>query len=285
MNISILNKGAEAPVLSAPENQTQNAAGAAKTVAPLLGGKNVTVSSAGIGDLEKLLMQLKAENDEKRSKLASIKLSVALEQLVAKNAIEQSEANAMMILSLKIEELDAAIKRETTTLAERKAQLEEARRLKAEADEKAAQKEDSAEEDSQATVETKVETKETKTDAKTAEVKEEEAVPTEEEIAALEKSVTESEAKIASLQSDVKATREELQSHVSKLDFKAMQVLSDAIRLSADDASAGREIKLDEKEETEETQKSLPVEILREAIQKVVEDLREEITERRDTRV
>ncbi|MBP5510390.1 MAG: hypothetical protein J6Z49_05680 [Kiritimatiellae bacterium] len=280
MNISILNKGAEAPVLGAPGTQPQEAA-AGKPVAPLLGGKNVTVTSAGIGDLEKLLMQLRAESAEKRSQLASIKLSGALEQLVAKNAIEQSESNAMQLLALKIEELDAAIERETTTLEERKTQLETARRLKEEADEKAAAKEESAVEESEATVEKEVETKETET-----EISEEAAVPTEEEIAALEKAVTESEAMIASLQSNVKATREELQNHIGKLDFKAMQTLSDAIRISASDATAAQEITLDAKDkDDEEAKKAIPVEIIRESIEKVLEDLREEILERRDTRV
>ena len=276
MNISILNnKGADAPVLGAPGAAPQAAPGAGKPVAPLLGGKNVTVTSAGIGDLEKLLMQLKAESDEKRSQLASIKLS---------GALAQSEADAMLVLSLKIEELEAAIERETTTLAERKTKLEEARRLKEEADAKAAAKEESAAEESETTVETKVETKETETTVKETEAEEEAAVPTEEEIAALEKAVTESEAKIASLQNDVKATRTELQTHVGKLDFKAMQLISDAIRLSADDVESAREIKLDEKDD-EEKKKTFPVEILRESIENVLEDLREEILERRDTRV
>ena len=285
MNISILNnKGADAPVLGAPGAAPQAAPGAGKPVAPLLGGKNVTVTSAGIGDLEKLLMQLKAESDEKRSQLASIKLSGALEQLVAQNELAQSEADAMLVLSLKIEELEAAIERETTTLAERKTKLEEARRLKEEADAKAAAKEESAAEESETTVETKVETKETETTVKETEAEEEAAIPTEEEIAALEKAVTESEAKIASLQNDVKATRTELQTHVGKLDFKAMQLISDAIRLSADDVESAREIKLDEKDD-EEKKKTFPVEILRESIENVLEDLREEILERRDTRV
>ncbi|MBR0505082.1 MAG: hypothetical protein IJJ84_06710, partial [Kiritimatiellae bacterium] len=56
---------------------------AARVLQPILGGENVRVSAALVGDLQKLLAQLRSEQEEKKVQLARLQLSAVLTQLCA----------------------------------------------------------------------------------------------------------------------------------------------------------------------------------------------------------
>ena len=132
---------------------------AQKQVAPLLGGPSVSVTQAPSSDLEKLVAQLKNENDDQKASLAKQRLSSilgvyttrygeltsqqtqALEEIASNNAAiaglmpdyqkaqaDLSAADAQrVIMEAKIEELDRAIER---AVADGKAHRETVAKLK-----------------------------------------------------------------------------------------------------------------------------------------------------------
>lgn len=132
---------------------------AQKQVAPLLGGPSVSVTQAPSSDLEKLVAQLKNENDDQKASLAKQRLSSildvytarygelsaqqtqALEEIASNNAAiaglmpdyqkaqaDLAAADAQrVIMEAKIEELDRAIER---TVADGKAHRETVAKLK-----------------------------------------------------------------------------------------------------------------------------------------------------------
>ena len=132
---------------------------AQKQVAPLLGGPSVSVTQAPSSDLEKLVAQLKNENDDQKASLAKQRLSSilgvyttrygeltsqqtqALEEIASNNAAiaglmpdyQQAQADLAaadaqrVIMEAKIEELDRAIER---AVADGKAHRETVAKLK-----------------------------------------------------------------------------------------------------------------------------------------------------------
>ena len=76
MNTEI-NFGSALSALAPQTNTTndQTVAQASKQVPPLLGGENVTVTSGATSNLEKLVAQLKNENENARADLVRMRLS------------------------------------------------------------------------------------------------------------------------------------------------------------------------------------------------------------------
>ena len=96
MNTEI-NFGSALSALAPQTNTTndQTVAQASKQVPPLLGGENVTVTSGATSNLEKLVAQLKNENENARADLARMRLSAittALDMANVRLTNEQSKA-------------------------------------------------------------------------------------------------------------------------------------------------------------------------------------------------
>ncbi len=217
--------------------QENLAAAAERVVQPLLGGENVRVSAALTGDLQKLLAQVRNEQEEKKFQLAQRQLSAVLGQLCAMSDLTDAQRLQVGELQVKIEGLEAAIAREATTLDDRKKALETKRKLEAE------------ERDEQ-------------------------------EIAELEQEIAGLETKIAAQKKEVEGYSHDLTDLLAKLDSPALVLVLAAITVSAaDTVTADNAPGTDEVEDEQKIPS--PLEIMRDALEKAVEDIREEIVEKR----
>ena len=236
-------------------------ADAGRVLKPLLGGTNVSVGATLVGDLDKLLAQVRAEQDEKRLQLAHQQLSAVLTQLSAMADLSVEQQQQVTMMQVKIEALEAAIKRETTTVEERKKALETKRQLEAQAQKDLADAEKAGDE------------------AAVAEAKERLA-GVQGEIAALDKEIAALEARIDSQNKDVDDIGRELSALLAKLDYPSLVVVLAAITVSASDT-----VQQDAGQNKEEDDGKLkipsPLDVLRDSLEKAFKDLGEEIAEKR----
>ena len=235
-------------------------ADAGRVLKPLLGGTNVSVGSALTGDLDKLLAQVRAEQDEKKVQLAHQQLSAVLTQLSAMADLTVDQQQQVTLMQVKIEALEAAIERETTTVEERKKALATKRQLETQAQKDLEAAEASGDE------------------AAVAEAKERLA-GVQNEIAALDKEIAELDARIDSLNKDVADIGRELSDLLVKLDYPSLVVVLAAITVSASDTvqqDAGQN-----KEDDGKLKIPSPLDVLRESLEKAFKELGEEIAEKR----
>ena len=235
-------------------------ADAGRVLRPLLGGTNVSVGATLVGDLDKLLAQVRAEQDEKRLQLAHQQLSAVLTQLSAMADLTVDQQQQVTLMQVKIEALEAAIERETTTVEERKKALATKRQLETQ----------------------------TQKDLETAEASEDEAAVAEakerlagvqNEIAALDKEIADLDARIDGLQTNVADIGRELSTLLVKLDYPSLVVVLAAITVSASDTvqqDAGQN-----KEDDGKLKIPSPLDVLRESLEKAFKELGEEIAEKR----
>ena len=235
-------------------------ADAGRVLKPLLGGTNVSVGSALTGDLDKLLAQVRAEQDEKKVQLAHQQLSAVLTQLNAMSDLTAEQQQQVTVMQVKIAALEAAIERETTTVEERKKALATKRQLETQ----------------------------TQKDLETAEASEDEAAVAEakerlagvqNEIAALDKEIADLDARIDGLQTNVADIGRELSTLLVKLDYPSLVVVLAAITVSASDTvqqDAGQN-----KEDDGKLKIPSPLDVLRESLEKAFKELGEEIAEKR----
>ena len=109
MDISLSNaiiaETAQARDLS-PEGGGVGAA-AERVLRPILGGDNVRVSSAITGDLQKLLAQVRAEQENKKVQLAHLQLSAVLGHLSAMADLTASQQAQVSAMQMQIDALEA----------------------------------------------------------------------------------------------------------------------------------------------------------------------------------
>ena len=236
-------------------------ADAGRVLKPLLGGTNVSVGSALTGDLDKLLAQVRAEQDEKKVQLAHQQLSAVLTQLSAMADLTVDQQQQVTLMQVKIEALEAAIERETTTVEERKKALATKRQLETQ----------------------------TQKDLETAEASEDEAAVAEakerlagvqNEIAALDKEIADLDARIDGLQTNVADIGRELSTLLVKLDYPSLVVVLAAITVSASNM-VPQDAMQDKEEDDGKLKIPSPLDVLRDSLEKAFKELGEEIAEKR----
>ena len=214
-------------------------AAAERVLKPLLGGENVSVGETLTGDLQKLLAQVRAEQDD---------LTTAQQQQVS-------------LIQVKIEELEAAIERETTTAAERKVSLDKKRQLEADAQKELKAAEEAGDEKAIAEAKAKL-------------------TGVQDEIDALNDEIAAIDARAEGLKKEVEGCGKELSDLLAKLDYPALVAVLAAITVSASDMVPAADANPDD-EEKEKLKIPSPLDIVRESLEKAFEDICEEIAEKR----
>lgn len=235
-------------------------AAAARVVRPLLGGENVRVSAALTGDLQKLLAQLRSDQEEKKVQLARLQLSAVLTQLCAMESLTLEQQTQVSAIQVQIEALEAAIERETTTAAARKKALETKRQLESDAQDELRAAEAKGDKAAIAAAQKKLESAQT-------------------QAAALEKEIATLDAEISARKREITGYSAELTDLLAKLDYPALVMVLAAITISAADAEADGEVK--KEDDADGKGIPTPLEVVRESLEKAVEDIREEIVEKR----
>ena len=233
---------------------------AARVLQPILGGENVRVSAALVGDLQKLLAQVRSEQDEKKLQLAQQRLSAVLGHLCAMSDVSSAQQAQVVEIQMQIETLEEAIKRETTTVEDRKKDLEKKRSLESDA-----QKD--------------LESAEKSGDEKAIAEAKERLAGAQAEVVALDKEIAQHNANLTALDNEVSACGDKLAGLIAKLDYPALVLVLAAITITANDVTPDEVRKPDE----EDGQKKIPtpLDVLRESLEKAVKDIREEIVEKR----
>ena len=233
---------------------------AARVLQPILGGENVRVSAALVGDLQKLLAQVRSEQDEKKLQLAQQRLSAVFGHLCAMSDVSSAQQAQVVEIQMQIETLEEAIKRETTTVEDRKKDLEKKRRLESDA-----QKD--------------LESAEKSGDEKAIAEAKERLAGAQAEVVALDKEIAQHNANLTALDNEVSACGDKLAGLIAKLDYPALVLVLAAITITANDVTPDEARKTDE----EAGQKKIPtpLDVLRESLEKAVKDIREEIVEKR----
>ena len=235
-------------------------AAAARVVRPLLGGENVRVSAALTGDLQKLLAQLRSEQEEKKVQLARLQLSAVLTQLCAMESLTLEQQTQVSAIQVQIEALEAAIKRATTTAAERKKALETKRQLESDAQDELRAAEAKGDKAAIAAAQKKLESAQT-------------------QAAALEKEIATLDAEISARKREITGYSAELTDLLAKLDYPALVMVLAAITISAADAEPADALK--KEDDADGKGIPTPLEVVRASLEKAVEDIREEIVEKR----
>ncbi len=233
---------------------------AARVLQPILGGENVRVSSALTGDLQKLLAQVRSEQDEKKFQLAHLQLSAVLGHLCAMSDLSSAQQAQVAVMQAKIDALDAAIARETTTVADRKKALATKRRLESEAQEALKAAEKSGDEAAVAEAKHRLE-------------------GVQAEAAALDAEIAKLDASLDKLKEEVAGYGQEVSDLLAKFDYPALVLVLAAISLSANDAALPEAKQKDEEADVGKIPTSF--DILRESLERAVKDIREEIVEKR----
>ena len=233
---------------------------AARVLQPILGGENVRVSAALVGDLQKLLAQVRSEQDEKKLQLAQQRLSAVFGHLCAMSDVSSAQQAQVVEIQMQIETLEAAIERETTTVEDRKKDLEKKRSLESDA-----QKD--------------LESAEKSGDEKAIAEAKERLAGAQAEVVALDKEIAQHNANLTALDNEVSACGDKLAGLIAKLDYPALVLVLAAITITANDVTPDEVRKPDE----EDGQKKIPtpLDVLRESLEKAVKDIREEIVEKR----
>ena len=237
-----------------PQNGTME-----RVLQPILGGENVRVSAALTGDLQKLLAQVRSEQEEKKLQFAHQRLSAVLGHLCAMSDVTAAQQAQITEMQMQIEELEAAVERETTTVEDRKKDLEAKRRLEDDAQKELEAAEQSGDKE------------------KIAEARDQLA-GVRAEVAALNAEIAQHDVRIAELKKTVAGCGDRLSGLLAKLDYPALVLVLAAITLSADDVLPNQAAQPDE---SEEKKIPTPIEVLRESLEKAVKDIREEILEKR----
>ena len=236
-------------------------AAAERVLQPLLGGENVRVVETLTGDLQRLLAQVRAEQDEKKLQLAHQRLSAVLGQLCAMSDLSDAQQLQVVEMQVKIEELEAAIERETTTAAERKEALEKKRRLEADAQKDLDAAEEAGDEEAIAQAKKKL-------------------AGVQDEIAALNDEIAACDARTEDLKKEVERYGGELSDLLAKFDYPALLLVLAAITVSASDTMPPDTVRPDDEEKKDQKIPS-PLDIVRESLKKAFEDICEEIAEKR----
>ena len=235
-------------------------AAAERVLKPLLGGENVRVGETLVGDLQKLLAQVRAEQDEKKMQIAHQRLSAVLGQLCTMSDLTTAQQKQVSEMQVKIAALEAAIARETTTAAERKESLDKKRKLEADAQKELKAAEEAG--DEKAIAEAK---------AKLAGVQD--------EIDALDDEIDEIDTRLKDLQKEVEGLGGDLADLLAKLDYPALVLVLAAITVSASDTMPADNAVQDDEEK--KLKIPSPLDIVRESLEKAFEDICEEIAEKR----
>ena len=236
-------------------------AAAERVLKPLLGGENVSVGETLTGDLQKLLAQVRAEQDEKKKQLANQRLSAVLGQICAMSDLTTAQQQQVSLIQVKIEELEAAIERETTTAAERKEALDKKRQLEADAQKELKAAEEAGDEKAIAEAKAKL-------------------TGVQDEIDALNDEIAAIDARAEGLKKEVEGCGKELSDLLAKLDYPALVAVLAAITVSASDMVPAADANPDD-EEKEKLKIPSPLDIVRESLEKAFEDICEEISEKR----
>ena len=260
MDISLSNAIIAETAQQRAMSEGELAAAVKTTVAPLLGGENVRVGETLVGDLQKLLAQMQAEQEERKVKLAHQQLSAVLTHLCGLENLTVEQQAQVTLMQLKIEALEAAVERETVTVAERKKALETKRRLEEQATKELADAEKSGDKTAIAAAQKKLAAAQTET-------------------AALNLEIADLDAKISSLKKDVSKLGSEVGALLAKLDYASLVVVLAAVSLSAAQATPADENLKKDEENAEKIPTAL--DIVRDSIEKAGEDIREEIVEKR----
>ena len=236
-------------------------AAAERVLQPLLGGENVSVGETLTGDLQKLLAQVRAEQEEKKMQLAHQRLSAVLGQLCAMSDLTAAQQQQVTEMQVKIAELEAAIERETTTADDRKEALEKKRKLEADAQKELDDAEKSGDADAIAKAKERL-------------------AGLQGEIDALDAEIAEIDARAEDLKKEVAGCGDDLSALLAKLDYSALVLVLAAITVSAADT-----MPVDNTNQDDEEEKKLkipsPLDIVRESLKKAFEDICEEIAEKR----
>ena len=236
-------------------------AAAERVLQPLLGGENVRVRETLVGDLQKLLAQVRVEQDEKKMQVAHQRLSAVLGQLCAMSDLSDAQQKQVVEMQMEIERLESAIERETTTAADRQEAIAKKRNLEAEAQKELKAAEEA--EDEEAIAEAKA-----KLDGLQGEIE------------ALDAEIDEIDARIKGLQKEVEGYGAELTDLLAAFDYPALVLVLAAITVSASDT-----MPVDDASQEDEEKKGLkipsPLDIVNESLKKAFEDICEEIAQKR----
>ncbi len=118
IDISLNNSAAAAAAAAANAAQTQEetqTAAAQTTLAPILGGENVKVTTPGV-DVDKLVAQLKNESDETNTTVAKMKISSVLTLLESMNVRLTAAQQEAFAAILALDEKNAAMEKEIASI-------------------------------------------------------------------------------------------------------------------------------------------------------------------------
>lgn len=235
-------------------------AAAARVLRPLLGGDNVRVSSTLTGDLQKLLAQVRAEQEDKKVQLAHLQLSAVLGHLSAMADLTASQQAQVSAMQMQIDALESAVARERTTSAERKKAIETKRRLESDAQADLRAAEQAGDEMAVAAAQKRLAAAQAR-------------------IATLEAQIAKSDADIDDMEEEISGYSEKLTDLLAKLDYPALVLVLAAISISASDATLPEA----KAEDEEQKGKKIPtaLDVVRDSLEKAVEDIRDEIVEKR----
>jgi len=236
-------------------------AAAERVLKPLLGGENVSVGETLTGDLQKLLAQVRAEQDEKKKQLAHQRLSAVLGQICAMSDLSAAQQQQVSELQMKIAELEDVIERETTTAADRKESLDKKRQLEDDAQKELKAAEEAGDEEA------------------IAEAKEKLA-GLQGEIDALNDEIATIDARVEDRKKEVEGCGRDISDLLAKFDYPALVLVLAAITVSASDMAPADGANQDD-EEKKKLKIPSPLDIVRDSLKKAFEDICEEIAEKR----
>jgi len=301
----------------------QAAAGAANQVAPLLNGTSLTVTTASMGDLEKLVARLKSESQNTRlslvlSSLTSLNESLteaqkanlarldALDQqltqldglLDEQNAALSAEEANSLLLEAKIASLEKAVERAVQEGKEHNEAVQKAKAVRDADQAKLDQLKNAAKKDEAAiaAAETALAASQAKLDEAVAVQKADAATiaAAQTDLAAAQKLKAVSDTKIALLkvaiagtQSQIASVKTEINSCLSAIGDKTLADIAAALQKTAQSFSDAEEAPsaADERKAAKKEEATNPLNIIRDALDRLDEAMAETIGANRETMV
>ncbi len=234
---------------------------AERVLQPILGGENVRVRETLVGDLQKLLAQVRVEQDEKKMQVAHQRLSAVLGQLCAMSDLSDAQQKQVVEMQMEIERLESAIEREKTTAEDRQKTIAKKRDLEAEAQKELKAAEEAGDEEAIAEAKSKLD-------------------GVQGEIDALDDELKEINARLEDLNKEVEGCGADLTDLLAKFDYPALVLVLAAITVSASDTMPADDASRDD-EEKKGLKIPSPLDIVNESLKKAFEDICEEIAEKR----
>ena len=207
------------------------------------------------------LLGNKVNEPLKRALYGAARLSAVLGQICAMSDLTTAQQQQVSLIQVKIEELEAAIERETTTAADRKESLDKKRQLEDDAQKELKAAEEAGDEEAIAAAKEKL-------------------AGLQGEIDALNDEIATIDARVEDRKKEVEGCGRDISDLLAKFDYPALVLVLAAITVSASDMVPAADANPDD-EEKEKLKIPSPLDIVRESLEKAFEDICEEIAEKR----